>query len=214
MFRTLIYPSPGTCDSAVELVSVLQASACNTDTTQTQPHQISNTQRTENKTTDLVIQQHSRKLLMMDILMSETCWVRKKWNKIASDNKLVFYSSTITMMHGPINIRLTAEFTGRATGERWIGGDSEESHQGPMEVIWRHILEDGLKPRNVLVNVASRLRLAYMTRSLALSKIVWSPKFRLWFRGNYQCDTPECALSWKCRSLYEILYREMFTSPQ
>ena len=37
-----------------------------------QPHQISNTQRTENKTTDAVIQQHSRKLLM-DILMSETC---------------------------------------------------------------------------------------------------------------------------------------------
>jgi hypothetical protein len=38
-----------------------------------QPHQISNTQRTEKKTTDVVIQQHSRKLLMMDILMSETC---------------------------------------------------------------------------------------------------------------------------------------------
>ena len=47
--------------------------ACNTDTTPTQPHQISNTQRTEDKTTDVVIQQHSRKLLMMDILMSETC---------------------------------------------------------------------------------------------------------------------------------------------
>jgi len=27
----------------------------------------------QNKTTDVVIQQHSRKLLMMDILMSETC---------------------------------------------------------------------------------------------------------------------------------------------
>jgi hypothetical protein len=34
---------------------------------------ISNTQRTENKTTDVVIHQHSRKLLKMDILMSETC---------------------------------------------------------------------------------------------------------------------------------------------
>ena len=33
----------------------------------------SNTQRTGNKTTDVVIHQHSRKLLMMDILMSETC---------------------------------------------------------------------------------------------------------------------------------------------
>jgi len=37
-----------------------------------------NTQRTENKTTDVVIHQLSRKLLMMDILMSETCSVHKK----------------------------------------------------------------------------------------------------------------------------------------
>ena len=76
-----------------------------TSATQNQPHQISNTQRTENKTTDVVTQQHSRKLLKMDILMSETCWAHKKWNKIAIDIKLVFHSSTITMMHGPINIR-------------------------------------------------------------------------------------------------------------
>ena len=58
----------------------------------------------QNKTTDVVIHQHNRKLLMMDILMSETCWAHKKWNKIASDMKLVFHSSTNTMMHGPINI--------------------------------------------------------------------------------------------------------------
>ena len=70
------------------------STACNTGTTQTQPHQISNTQWTENKTTDVVTQQHSHKLLMMDILMSETCWAHKKWNKIASDIKLVFHSST------------------------------------------------------------------------------------------------------------------------
>ena len=38
-----------------------------------EPHQISNTQRIENKTTDVAIQQHSRKLLMMHILMSLTC---------------------------------------------------------------------------------------------------------------------------------------------
>ena len=56
---------------------------------------ISNIQRTENKTTNVVIQQHSRKLLMMDILMSETCWAHKKWIDIASDIKLVFYSSTM-----------------------------------------------------------------------------------------------------------------------
>ena len=58
-------------------------------------------------TTNVVIQQNSRKLLMMDILQSETCWAHKKWNKIASDIKLVFYSSTITMMHSQINIRCT-----------------------------------------------------------------------------------------------------------
>ena len=87
------------------LVLSAQAEACNTGTTQNQPHQISNTQRTENKATDVVIQQHSRKLLTMDILMSETCWAHKTWNKITSDIKLVFHSSTITMMHGPINIR-------------------------------------------------------------------------------------------------------------
>ena len=34
---------------------------------------LQNTQRTENKTTDVVIHQHSRKPLMMDILMPETC---------------------------------------------------------------------------------------------------------------------------------------------
>ena len=62
----------------VWVVSMLKAEAWNTDTTQTQPHQISNTQRTKNKTTDVVIQQHSHKLLMMDILMSKTCWIHKK----------------------------------------------------------------------------------------------------------------------------------------
>ena len=77
----------------------------NTDTTPTQPYRNSNTHRTKNNMTSVVIQQNSRKLLMMDILMSETCWAHKKWNKIASDIKLVFYSSTNTMMRGPINIR-------------------------------------------------------------------------------------------------------------
>jgi len=89
----------------VGVVSVLQASACNTDTTPNQPHRNSNTHRTKNNTFNVVIQQNSCKLLMMDILISETCWAHKKWNEIASDIKLVFYSSIIKMMHGPINIR-------------------------------------------------------------------------------------------------------------
>jgi len=50
------------------VVFVLQASPPKTSRTKS-----SNTQRTENKTTDVVIQQHSRKVLMMDILTSETC---------------------------------------------------------------------------------------------------------------------------------------------
>jgi len=128
MFRTLIHLSWGACDSSVVsphwlcvlvsmcvgvsvwlvvVVSVWQAEACNTDTTPTQPHRNSNIHRTKKNTTNVIIQQNSRKLLMMDILMSETCWAHKKWNKEASDIKLVFYSSTITMMHGRINIRFT-----------------------------------------------------------------------------------------------------------
>ena len=103
MFRTLIYPSSGGIRVAGWITTC--ASACNTGTTPTQPHRNSNTHRAKNNTTNVVIQQNSRKLLMMDILMSETCWAHKKWNKIARDIRLVFYSSNITMVHGPVNIR-------------------------------------------------------------------------------------------------------------
>jgi len=41
--------------------------------TRNQPHRNSNTHRTKNNTTNVVIQQNSRKLLIMDILMSEIC---------------------------------------------------------------------------------------------------------------------------------------------
>jgi len=70
------------------------ASTCNTDTNPNQPRRNSNTHRTKNNTTNVVIQQNSRKLLMMYILMPETCWAHTKWNKIASDINLVSYSST------------------------------------------------------------------------------------------------------------------------
>ena len=82
----------------------MEPEACNTDTTPTKSHRNSNTHRTKKNTISVVIQRNSRKLLMMDILMSGTCWAHKKWNKIASYIKLVFYSSTITMIHGTINI--------------------------------------------------------------------------------------------------------------
>ena len=66
----------------VGVVAVLQAEACTTDTNPNQPHRNSNTHRTKNNTTNMVIQQNSSKLLMMDILMSETCWAHKKRNEI------------------------------------------------------------------------------------------------------------------------------------
>jgi len=43
--------------------------------------------------------------LMMDMLMSETCWAHKKWNKNNKWHQVGLLFSTITMMHGPINIR-------------------------------------------------------------------------------------------------------------
>ena len=58
---------------AYRIHAMLQAEACNTDTTPAQPHRNSNTHRTKNNTTSVVIQQNSRQLLMMDVLMSETC---------------------------------------------------------------------------------------------------------------------------------------------
>ena len=50
----------------------------------------------------MVIQQNSRKFLIMDILMFETCWAHKNWNKIGSDIKLVFYSSTCYVIYEKI----------------------------------------------------------------------------------------------------------------
>jgi len=102
MFRILIYPSSGACDCAAELPHwcFVLGSMCVGDSVRLGWSCI------RVAGWSLVIQQHNRKLLMMDILVSETCWPHKKWNKIASDMKLVFYSSTITMMHGPINIKV------------------------------------------------------------------------------------------------------------
>jgi hypothetical protein len=126
MFRTLIYPSSGACGCVDELPhrsSCSQFVVCWSfccgwylvvfvvlqPAKRTPPNisrsKNSNTQRIENKTTDVAIHQHSRRLLKMDILMSETYWAHNKWNKITSDIKLVFHSSTIAMMRGPINIR-------------------------------------------------------------------------------------------------------------
>jgi len=105
MFRTLIYPSSGACECVDELPHQLPYRSSCSQCVVLQPakrtppntsrNKSAHTQRTENKTTDVVIHQHSRRLLKMDILMSETCWAHNKWNKIENDIKLVFHSSTI-----------------------------------------------------------------------------------------------------------------------
>jgi len=75
MFRALICPSSGVCDYVVELSLWLwlQAEAGSPDTTLAELHPNSNTQQSKNNTANVVVQQHSRKLLKMDILMPETC---------------------------------------------------------------------------------------------------------------------------------------------
>ena len=61
-------------------------------------------------TTNVVIQQNSRKLLMMDIFMSETFWAHKKWNKNSKRHQVGLLFSTITMVPVPINIRFIYQF--------------------------------------------------------------------------------------------------------
>jgi len=61
------------CGSA-RVVSGLSAEAAGSlDTTLAEPHPSSNTQQIKNEMANVVVQQLSRKLLKMDILMPETC---------------------------------------------------------------------------------------------------------------------------------------------
>jgi len=64
-----------TCDCIVEQSC---ASADNPDTTPAEPHPNSNTQQTKNETANVVVQQYSRIILKMGILMPETCSVSKE----------------------------------------------------------------------------------------------------------------------------------------
>jgi len=96
MFRTLIYPSSGACDYSVELPrwSCVLGSMCVGFSVwlgwrgipTTSKHQHTSNQE---HTTNVVIQQNSRKLLMMDILMSKHVERVRSGIKIASDIKLV-----------------------------------------------------------------------------------------------------------------------------
>ena len=84
MFRTLICPSSGACDyidglphrlpcSVIVVCWGLQCFNLQDGHFQTSSAANPNTQRSQNKTTDVVNRQYSRRLLKMDILMFETC---------------------------------------------------------------------------------------------------------------------------------------------
>ena len=57
------------------------------------------------KSANIVVQQHSRKLLKMSILMPETCLVSKKKNKYSKWHLLGFLFFNYHKTHGPINIK-------------------------------------------------------------------------------------------------------------
>jgi len=101
MFQALICPSSEVCDYIVEyhigcfVLGLLcvevrvrinwggirvagWSSASNPDTTLAEPHSNTNTQQTKNETANVVVQQYSRIILKMGILMPEKCCVSKK----------------------------------------------------------------------------------------------------------------------------------------
>ena len=70
---------------------------------------------------------------MMDILMSETCWAHNKWNKIASDNKLVFHSSIMFVLSLDIKkniyIKLVTQETSTVRHKRALATTRDISRQ-------------------------------------------------------------------------------------
>jgi len=161
----------------VGVVSVLQTS--------TQPHQISNTRRTDNTTTDVVIQQQSRKLLIMDILMSETCWAHKKWNKIARDIKLVFHSSTITMMHGPINIKLHSSWKYKLYNYNWTNRKHGEFNN---ECISAHLIP-------ALMYFHGLSIIIIQTTTIILFPNCWSNNSLFCLQGSWRTEPPILTVS-------------------
>jgi hypothetical protein len=101
MFRVLLCPSSGARGEA-GVVSALQPGHYSSLTAPNLQH-TTNQERND----QCGKEHHSSELLMIGIVMPETCWAYKKYNKIISGIELVFYSSVITKMLGSINVRLT-----------------------------------------------------------------------------------------------------------
>ena len=195
MFRTLIYPSSGACDYSVELPHWSYCSwfdVC-----------------WSFGAVGLEWYPYCR-LQPATRIMSETCWAHKKWNKIASDIKLVFYSSTITMMHGPINIR------------SWVCicslREPASNAHGPYYHLCRKLLMMdilmsetcwALKKWN---KIASDMKLVFYSShmyGICWISIVssysknWFPFFLFCFFNDGQCYHSVC-IAWKCRYLMLI----------
>ena len=94
MFQALICPSSGVCKYVVELpISLISFLVCCVLT------------KPRTKSANVVVQQHSRKLVNMGVLMPETCWISKKKNKNSKWHLVGFLFFSYHKMHGPINIR-------------------------------------------------------------------------------------------------------------
>ena len=149
-------------------------STCNTDTTPNQPHRNSNRQWTTNNTTNVVIQQNSCKLLMMDILTSETCWAHKKRNKIASDIKLVFYSSTrgeIYVQPSSLNIKPIFFHT-------WLNVINEHMEQ---------LNSKSATYNTTCMNIQVKINLIYLNKQMKISSFT-KPNSLLWYHHPYQTN--------------------------
>ena len=82
--------------------------------------------------------------------LPETCRAHKKWNKIASDIKLVFHSSTITMIHSPTNIRSKSNLFSTLTsyGEfKWL-----RKIQGFLQAQRQYLIYDLANMRHGISN--------------------------------------------------------------
>jgi len=112
MFRALLWPSSGARDCVIDyhiggfvlcfavcwrlVAGKLEwCPGCGPDTSPAQLHLTSNIQQNKERNHQCGNLQHSRELLMMGIVMPETCCVYMKYNKIRSGIKLSFFYSSI-----------------------------------------------------------------------------------------------------------------------
>jgi len=87
----------------------------------------------------VVVQQHSRKLLKMGILMPETCWVSKKKNKNSTWLLVGFLFFSYHKMYGPINNNISNVYA------------SNKFHQNSFTGYGQAVSEDKLNKHSAFV---------------------------------------------------------------